>query len=115
MDNNITLPPAICDTATVVGVNNLKCVGEQPAMLSNLAYSNVAQTTNLSHQNAVANQQALNELGIAIVGKTVNKVSNVGPLEARSVIDLLTNNELAQAIADLKSTIYAFLPKANAT
>ena len=114
MKNNTSVPLFIGETVTVIGVTNLKCVGEQPAMLSNLAYSNAVQTTNLSHQNAVANQQAMNELGIAVVGKTVNKVSNLGPLEARSAIDILTNNELAQAIADLQAVIQAFSTGAKA-
>lgn len=99
---------ALSETATVIGITNLKSVGEQPAMLSNLAYSNTITNTNLSQQNAVANQQAMNELGISIVGKTVNTVANLGPLEARSAVDVLTNNELAQTIADLKATLQAF-------
>jgi len=99
-------------TAAVIGITNLKSVGEQPAMLSNLAYSNAIANTNLSQQNAVANQQAMNELGISIVGKTVNKASDLGPLEARSAVDVLSNNELAQTIADLKSTLAAFSGKA---
>ncbi len=78
------------------------------AMLSNLMYSNVMANINLSQQNAVANQQAMNELGISVTGKTVNLVSNLGPLEARSAVDVLSNNELAQTIADLKATIAAF-------
>ena len=101
----------IADTATVVAIANLKSIAEQPAMLSNLAYANSIANTNLSQQNAVANQQAMNELGISIVGKTVNTVSNLGPLEARSAVDILTNNELAQTIADLKTTIAAFSAK----
>jgi len=91
-----------------VTVGNLKAVGEQPAMLSNLAYANLVANTNLAQQNAVANQQAMNELGIAVLGKAVNTVSNLGPLEARSAVDVLTNNELAQTIADLKATVQAF-------
>ena len=106
------MDPSLSETATVIGITNLKSVGEQPAMLSNLAYSNTIANTNLSQQNAVANQQAMNELGISIVGKTVNKVSDLGPLEARSAVDVLTNNELAQTIADLKATIQAFAGKA---
>lgn len=104
------VPPAnpLNDTALVVAITNLKSIAEQPAMLSNLAYSNVIANTNLSQQNAVANQQAMNELGISIVGKTVNKVSDLGPLEARSAVDILTNNEYAQTIADLKATLQAF-------
>lgn len=113
-NNNTTLPPSLGETVTVIGVTNLKSVGEQPAMLSNLAYSNTVQTTNLSHQNAVSNQQAMNELGISIVGKTVNKISNLGPLEARSAVDVLTNNELAQTITDLKATVQAFSKKSAA-
>ena len=101
----------IAQTATVIGITNLKSVGEQPAMLSNLAYSNTIANTNLSQQNAVANQQAMNELGIAVTGKTVNLVSNLGPLEARSAVDVLTNNELAETIADLQSSLDAFNKK----
>ena len=103
----------IAQTATVIGITNLKSVGEQPAMLSNLAYSNTIANTNLSQQNAVAHQQAMNELGIAIVGKTVNSVSNLGPLEARSAVDILTNDEVAQTISDLRAAVSAFTAKAS--
>lgn len=100
-----TLPE---DVLSAVAVTNLKAIAEQPAMLSNLAYSNVVVNTNLSQQNAVANQQAMNELGISIVAKATNTVSNLGPLEARSAVDVLTNDELAQTIADLKAAVQAF-------
>lgn len=102
------LHESLSETATVIGITNLKSVGEQPAMLSNLAYSNTIANTNLSQQNAVANQQAMNELGISIVGKTVNKVSDLGPLEARSAVDVLTNDEVAQALMDIKGALQAF-------
>lgn len=106
-----SLNPSIAETATVIGIANLKSIAEQPAMLSNLAYSNIVANTNLSQQNAVANQQAMNELGISIVGKTVNKVSDLGPLEARSAVDVLTDNALADEIASLRSVIQAFTQK----
>lgn len=86
-----------------VSIGNLKSIAEQPAMLSNLAYSNTVANTNLAAQNAVANQQALNELGISVLGKTVNVVSNLGPLEAKSAQEILTGNALAEMIADLKA------------
>jgi hypothetical protein len=108
-----TSNPSLADTVTVIGLANLKSIGEQPAMLSNLAYANVIANTNLSQQNAVANQQAMNELGISIVGKTVNSLTNLGPLEARSAVDVLTDNELAQTIADLKASVRAFGSKAS--
>lgn len=105
MPQDYTLPSDIVQS---VAIGNLKCISEQPAMISNLAYANLVSNTNLSQQNAVSNQQAMNELGIAVVGKTVNNVANLGPLEARSAVDILSNNELAQTIADLKATLQAF-------
>lgn len=107
--SDITNPGALpADIVQSVAIANLKSVAEQPAMLSNLAYANLVNNVNLSQQNSVSNQQAMNELGIAITGKTVNLVSNLGPLEARSAVDVLSNNELAQTIADLKATLQAF-------
>lgn len=96
------------EVISAVAIGNLKAISEQPAMLSNLAYSNTVANTNLSQQNAVANQQAMNELNVSIVAKASNTVSNLGPLEARSAVDILTNNELAQTIADMKATLQAF-------
>jgi hypothetical protein len=106
-----TLPDEVI---SAVAIGNLKAISEQPAMLSNLAYSNVVASTNLSQQNAVANQQAMNELGISIVAKASNTVSNLGPLEARSAVDVLSNNELAQTIAELKAALQTFADKTEA-
>ncbi len=96
------------EVSDAIAVGNLKSIAEQPALLSNLAYANTIANTNLAQQNAVANQQAMNELGISIVAKAANTVTNLGPLEARSAVDVLTDDELAQTIADLKATIQAF-------
>jgi hypothetical protein len=104
--------PAIADAETVLSISSLKSIAEQPAMLANLAYANLVANTNLSQQNAVANQQAMNELGISIVGKTVNTIANLGPLEARSAVDVLTDNSLADEIASLRATLEAFKTKA---
>ena len=104
--------PALAEAETVLSISSLKSIAEQPAMLANLAYANLIANTNLSQQNAVANQQAMNELGISVVGKTVNTVSNLGPLEARSAVDVLTDNSLADEIASLRAVIEAFKTKA---
>ena len=88
-----------------IAIGNLKSISEQPAMLSNLAYSNTVVNTNLSMQNAVANQQAMNELGVAVTGKTINRLINLGPLEAISTTQVLTGNTVAEEILDLKAAI----------
>jgi len=100
-----SLPPEIVEQ---VAVSGLKSIAEQPAMLSNLAYSNSITNTNLAAQNAVANQQALNELGVSVLGKTVNVISNLGPVEARAAQEILTGNSVAEMIADLKAVLAAF-------
>ncbi|WP_434030911.1 hypothetical protein [[Pseudomonas] boreopolis] len=96
------------EVVEAVAIGNLKSIAEQPAMVSNLAFSNFTANTDLAQKSAVSNQQAMNGLGLSIVAKASNTVSNLGPLEARSEVDVLTNNGVAQAIADLKSAIEAF-------
>jgi hypothetical protein len=114
MSDNIppVLSPSLAEAETILAISSLKSIAEQPAMLSNLAYANLVANTNLSQQNAVANQQAMNELGISIVGKTVNTVSNLGPLEARSAVDILTDNALSDEIASLRAVVQSFQNKA---
>jgi hypothetical protein len=97
--------PGSLDAGVVeaVAIGNLKSISEQPAMLSNLAFSNTITNTNLSAQNAVANQQAINELGVSILGKTVNVVANLGPLESKSAQEILTGNTMGELISNLKA------------
>ncbi len=106
-------PGLNAEVVSAVAIGNLKAISEQPAMLSNLAFANVVASNNLGQQNAVSNQQAVGELGLSTLAKGTNTVSNLGPLEARSAVDVLSNNELAQTIADLKATLEAFANSPN--
>lgn len=96
------------EVVSAVAIGNLKAISEQPAMLSNLAFANVVASNNLGQQNAVSNQRTVGELGLSVLAGGTNTVGNLGPMEARSAVDVLSNNELAQTIADLKSTLAAF-------
>lgn len=93
---------------SAVAIGNLKAISEQPAMLSNLAFANAVASTNLGQQNAVHHQRTVSELGLSVLARGTNSVSNLDPMTARSAVDVLTNNELAQTIADLKGTVEAF-------
>jgi hypothetical protein len=86
---------------------HLRSVAAQPAILANLSLSNLIQNINLAQQNAVSNQQAMNQLSIAIVGKTVNLLTTLGPLEAMSAEQALTGNSVAEEISDLKAAVEA--------
>ncbi|HEY8880575.1 MAG TPA: hypothetical protein VIN03_23595 [Roseateles sp.] len=96
------------EVVSAVAIGNLKAISEQPAMLSNLAFANIVASNNLGQQNAVSNQRSVGELGLSTLANGTNTVSNLDPLEARSAVDVLSNDELAQTIADLKSTLAAF-------
>lgn len=109
MPDDNTMDPQVLQA---VAVSNLKSIAEQPAMLANLAFSNLVTNTNLAAQNAIAHQQALNELGISILGKTVNLIATLGPLEAKSAEELLTGNTIAEEIAALKAAVEALSSKA---
>lgn len=86
-------------------------MSEQPSMLSNLAYSNILSSSDLSAKNLVSNQDAQNKLRFSILSNAVNKIQNSQPLQARSAVDMLTHNELAQTVADLKAIAMAFADK----
>ena len=98
------------DIRESIAIGNVKSVAEQPSMLSNLAYANLISNVNLSQQNAVSNQQAMNQLGLTVTGKVVNLVANLSPMEAVAVVKLDTGNDVAEQLADLKGTIAAFVP-----
>jgi hypothetical protein len=96
------------DIRESIAIGNVKSVAEQPSMLSNLAYANLIANVNLAGQNAVSNQQAMNQLALTVTGKVVNLVANFSPLEAAAVVKLDTGNDIAEQLADLKGTIASF-------
>ncbi len=102
---NPTDPPLPEEVLQSISISNAKAVGEQPALLANLMFGNSASNSNLSQQNAVSNQQAMNELNVVVTGKAVNLVANLSPMEAVSTAQLFTGNTVAEEIADLGAAI----------
>jgi hypothetical protein len=98
-------PPLPEEVLQAISISNAKSVAEQPAMLANLAFGNNTSNANLSQQNAVSNQQAMNELNVVITGKAVNLVANLSPMEAVSTSQLFTGNTVAEEIADLQASV----------
>lgn len=95
------------DVVEAISISSLKAVAKQPAILSNLALANLIQNTNLSQQNAVALQQAMNQISVTVTGKVVNMLTSLGPLEAMADQQVLTGNSVAEEIADLKAAVAA--------
>lgn len=105
IDGTSSLPDDIRES---IAIGNVKSVAEQSSMLSNLAYANLISNVNLSQQNAVSNQQAMNQLGLTVTGKVVNLVANLSPMEAVAVVKMDTGNDIAEQLSDLKGTLAAF-------
>lgn len=96
------LPDQVTEAIAVGGVNS---VAGQPSSLANLSFGNAAANINLTQQNAAANQQALNNLGLSVVGAAVNMVADLDPLEAMSAEQVLTGNVVAQEIIDIQGAL----------
>ena len=91
------------DIVEAVGLSTVNSIDQQPAMLSNLGYSNTVVNSNLSGQNALANQQVIDQLGTSILGKFAALLMELDPLEAKSSTELLTGNTVSEEIADLSA------------
>ena len=63
-----TVNPQITDAVTQANVTNL---GDAPALALGLYYTATAQALSLAAQNAVSNQQAMNQLGEAVTASAV--------------------------------------------
>lgn len=102
------LSSALAETQTVVEITDLVANAGMASRISNLNTANINTNTNRSAQNAVANQQAHAHLTLSITGKAANQVQNLSVLAARGTVDVLTNNEIAQTLMDIKGAIAAF-------
>jgi hypothetical protein len=76
-------------------ISDPKINGEQSAVLANLALANQVFAANLRQQNALAHQQAVNHLRLAVAARCVSLI-----LEARSIDDLPSLLMGGQAVLD---------------
>lgn len=67
----------------------------------NLAYSTLITNANLAMQNAVDQQQAMNQFSLSVTGKAVNLVANLGP-DAAAAGEAVENAR--EAIAQIDET-----------
>lgn len=112
-DNTNDGPPLTGDSTSVlpgditeaIALGGFCAISGQPSSLSNLAYSNAIGNNNLTQQNTLANQQAMNQIGQAVLGNVLNLVTDVSPMEAVAVIKLDTGNDMAQQLMDLQSAV----------
>jgi len=60
-----------------IAISNAHSIGGQPAILANLELSQQIFNENMRQQNAVAHQQAMNLIRLAVVAKCVSMIDNI--------------------------------------
>lgn len=103
-----------------IAVSNAKSIGEQPAILSNLALATQILNTNMQQQLMLAQQQALNQIVLATTAKCVSLITQSGqgksPVEeADAAVKAVKEvNELAEQFMKQVSSLFP-QPQAQAT
>lgn len=86
-DSSSSLPNEIVQS---IAIANAKSIGEQPAILANLALANQILNNNLQQQMLISNQQAMNQITMATMAKCVTLiVDNNGQGDASTIKELL--------------------------
>lgn len=91
MPDDNTLPDQIVES---IAISNAKSIGEQPAILANLALSNQILNNNMQQQMMIAQQQAMNQITMATLSKCVSLITqdeSQGPEEAQKLETMLDN------------------------
>lgn len=102
IDDRRSLPPPEAGSA----VEDLLAIAQQGALASNLAAANQVRNTDLARLAQAAQQQGMGPLRLAILAQAAGCLQT-SPLEARAAIEVLSGNELAQTLADLRATLAA--------
>jgi hypothetical protein len=69
------LPDSIVES---IAISNAKSIGEQPAILANLALANQIFNTNMQQQMMLSHQQAMNQIVLATLAKCVFLITQNG-------------------------------------
>jgi len=78
-----------------ISTSNVAAIGEQPAILANLALGNLIANVNLAQENAVSGQQTLNGLQMAVLGKLVERLTGTTPAQvAAAAAATFTKDEI---------------------
>ncbi len=96
-----SLPDSIVQS---IAISNAKSIGEQPAILANLALANQILNNNLQQQMIISTQQAMSQILMATMAKCVT-----------SIIDGDGKGGSGAAVAELLKTMKGFSAEQNVT
>jgi hypothetical protein len=87
------------DIVQAIAISNAKSIGEQPAILANLALAQQIFNQNMQQQISLSQQQAMNQVQMAAAAKCVAMIENAG-CKNQSTIDQM-GKDLEQIIKEV--------------
>lgn len=89
--------------------SNVNVLGSAPAESMGMLYQMLAQSTGMSMQNMVANQQHKNSIGSAVVTGAVTSLLSLNTAtNGKATTQILSGDPVAQSMASLKAVNAAF-------
>jgi hypothetical protein len=77
------------DIVQAIAISNAKSIGEQPAVLANLALAQQIFNQNMQQQIALSQQQAMNQVQMAVAARAVSLIEQA---QTPSSLDRLVQN-----------------------
>ncbi|WP_373085661.1 RebB family R body protein [Sneathiella sp.] len=106
MADNTWMNSQITDAVTQT---NVKVLGDAPAESMGMLYQMMAQSTGMSMQNMVANQQHKNSIDSAVVTGAVSLLYTLDTAaEGKATQEVLSGNPVAETMASLKGVLASF-------
>ncbi|UPG95832.1 FAD-binding monooxygenase [Luteibacter aegosomatissinici] len=75
------------DIVQAIAISNAKSIGEQPAILANLALAQQIFNQNMQQQISLSQQQAMNQVQMAAAAKCVAMIETAGGCKNQASID----------------------------
>lgn len=111
MAENTWMNSQITDSVTQ---SNVKVLGDAPAESMGMLYQMLAQSTGMSMQNMVANQQHKNSIDSAVVTGAVTVLYTLDTATtAKATQEILSGNPIAESMSSLKGVLSAYDKERN--
>ena len=88
------------EVVQAIAISNAKSIGEQPAILANLALAQQIFNQNMQQQIALSQQQAMNQVQMAAAAKCVTMIEKADGCKNQIVIDQMVK-DIEELIKDM--------------
>ena len=88
------------DVVQAIAISNAKSIGEQPAILANLALAQQIFNQNMQQQIALSQQQAMNQVQMAATAKCVALIDQSDSCKNQTAIDQMVK-DIEKIIKDM--------------